>query len=82
MTVEFSISTLIPASPQEVYRAWVSSDGHTAMTGSSATVSAEVGEEFEAWDGYIHGGTLCSSHRSGLYKPGGQVSLVSTGRFA
>ncbi|GAG95593.1 unnamed protein product, partial [marine sediment metagenome] len=34
---------------------WLSSDEHSKMTGSPATVSANVGEEFEAWEGYIRG---------------------------
>lgn len=58
MAIEFIISALIPADPQEVYSAWLSSEGHSKMTGSPASVSAEVGGEFEAWDGYIHGRNL------------------------
>ena len=55
MAIEFVVSAIIPASPQEVYHAWLSSKGHSAMTGSAASVSDQVGGEFEAWDGYIHG---------------------------
>jgi activator of HSP90 ATPase len=55
MTVEFIVSAIIPATPQEVYHAWLSSDGHTAMTGSPAAISDQVGVDFQAWDGYIHG---------------------------
>ena len=55
MAIEFVVSAIIPASPQEVYQAWLSSKGHGAMTGSPAKVSDQVGGEFEAWDGYIHG---------------------------
>jgi uncharacterized protein YndB with AHSA1/START domain len=58
MALEFIISTLLPATPDEVYQAWLSSDGHSQMTGSPATVSAQVGGEFSAWDGYIHGKNL------------------------
>jgi len=58
MAIEFVVSALIPASPEEIYQAWLSSEGHTKMTGASASVSAEVGGEFEAWDGYIHGRNL------------------------
>jgi activator of HSP90 ATPase len=58
MTIEFEISALIPATPQEVYTAWLSSEGHSQMTGSSASVMAVVGGEFEAWDGYIRGSNL------------------------
>ncbi|HSB67002.1 MAG TPA: SRPBCC domain-containing protein [Anaerolineales bacterium] len=58
MSIEFVVSTVIPASPQEVYRAWLNSKGHSGMTGSPAKVSDKVGGEFEAWDGYIHGKNL------------------------
>jgi activator of HSP90 ATPase len=58
MAIEFVVSTLLPATPAEVYNAWLSSEGHAGMTGSPATVSAVVGGEFEAWDGYIHGKNL------------------------
>jgi uncharacterized protein YndB with AHSA1/START domain len=58
MAIEFVVSTLLPATPEEIYHAWLSSEGHSKMTGSAATVSAEVGGEFDAWDGYIHGKNL------------------------
>ncbi len=58
MSIEFVISTLLPATPQEVYNAWLSSKGHAAMTSSPASASAVVGDEFDAWDGYIHGKNL------------------------
>lgn len=58
MAIEFIISALIPATLQEVYAAWLSSEGHSQMTGSPASASAEVGGEFEAWDGYIRGRNL------------------------
>lgn len=58
MAIEFVVSTLLPATPEAVYNAWLSSEGHAGMTGSPASVSALVGGEFEAWDGYIHGKNL------------------------
>jgi activator of HSP90 ATPase len=58
MASEFTISTTIPASPKEIYAAWLSSKGHAAMTGSPARVSANVGGKFFAWDGYISGTNL------------------------
>ncbi len=54
----FELSDDIPATPQAVYDAWMSSTGHTAMTGSPAVVDPQVGGAFEAWDGYIVGRTL------------------------
>jgi len=58
MALEFTVSTILPAKPEEVYDSWLSSDGHSRMTGSPATVSAEIGGDFEAWDGYIQGRNL------------------------
>jgi activator of HSP90 ATPase len=53
-----TMSAVMPATPGEVYRAWMSSKGHSAMTESPATVSARKGGKFTAWDGYISGRTL------------------------
>jgi uncharacterized protein YndB with AHSA1/START domain len=58
MKTEFTISTILPASPEKVFRAWLSSDGHSAMTGSPANVEPRVDGTFTAWDGYITGKTL------------------------
>ena len=52
------ISAVIPATPKQVYQAWMSSKGHSAMTGSTAKVTARKGGAFTAWDGYISGKTL------------------------
>ncbi len=53
-----TVSAVIPAEPAAVYKAWMSSKGHTAMTGSAATVTPRAGCRFSAWDGYISGKTL------------------------
>ena len=58
MTYDFEVSDEIPASPDEIYAAWMSSEGHAAMTGGEAHIGPKVGDEFDAWDGYIHGKTL------------------------
>ncbi len=58
MALEFEISTDIPSKPDEVYKAWLDSKGHSKMTGSKAKVSNKVGGSFEAWDGYISGTNL------------------------
>ena len=55
MKIEFEVSDLIPATPDAIYSAWLSSDGHSEMTGSSASVSSVIGKSFEACDGYIQG---------------------------
>ena len=58
MSISFEVSTVLSAPPSEIYDAWLSSEGHTAMTGSPASASSKVGEAFEAWDGYITGENL------------------------
>ena len=58
MTIEFEVSDILPAAPIQVYNAWLDSDAHTRMTGGAAKASTEVGGDFEAWDGYIHGRNL------------------------
>ena len=54
----FKITETIPARAADVYAAWLSSQGHTDMTGSPAQVDGRVGGKFSAWDGYIMGTTL------------------------
>ena len=54
----FKLSAVIPAKPAEIYKAWLSTKGHTAMTGSPAKVDGKIGGKFTAWDGYIFGSTL------------------------
>ena len=58
MAIEFIVSAIFSASPEEIYNAWMSSECHSCMTGRPASVSAEVGGEFDPWDGYIHGKNL------------------------
>ena len=58
MSYSFEVSEVIQAPPQVVYDAWMSSAGHTAMTGSLATVDPRAGGRFEACDGYITGHTI------------------------
>ena len=58
MAKEFIVTALLPATPHEIYQAWLSSAGHSQMTGSTATISPDIGGEFSAWDGYIMGRNL------------------------
>jgi activator of HSP90 ATPase len=46
---------VIPASPKEVYEAYVDPKKHSEFTGSKATGKPVVGGKFTAWDGYIFG---------------------------
>ena len=47
--------TFVPATPDEVYDAFMDAKKHSAFTGSKATSDPKVGGEFTAWDGYISG---------------------------
>jgi uncharacterized protein YndB with AHSA1/START domain len=59
MAIEFTVSDVIPASPREIYDAWLSSEGHAKITGGQpAKASPEVGAAFKAWDDYIDGTNL------------------------
>lgn len=84
MVKTFTISEWFPASPEKIYLAWLDSKGHSDMTGSPARISSKVGEEFEAWDGYIFGKNLelepgkriLQSWRTTEFDPSEQDSLV------
>jgi activator of HSP90 ATPase len=54
----FELTVVLPATPEEIYAAWLSGKGHAALTGSPAQVDGKVGGKFKAWDGYISGRTL------------------------
>jgi uncharacterized protein YndB with AHSA1/START domain len=56
--MEFKVSALVPATPEEIFDAWLDSRAHGDMTGSLAKASPHPGAEFEAWDGYIRGRNL------------------------
>ena len=58
MGYDFEVSGTIPASPHDIYEAWMSGEGHSAMTGADAEVDPSVGGAHSAWDGYITGRTL------------------------
>jgi len=58
MSYDFALTCDLPAPPAKVYAAWLSSEGHSAMTGAEAEVSDVVGAPYTAWDGYIEGRNL------------------------
>jgi uncharacterized protein YndB with AHSA1/START domain len=53
-----SVSELIPAPPERIYAAWLSSDEHTAITGDKAVVEPFVGGKHSTFDGYAVGQTV------------------------
>jgi uncharacterized protein YndB with AHSA1/START domain len=58
MPYSFTLTATIPASPQDIYEAWLDSVGHSQMTGGAAQMSDRIGAEVSAWDGYISGRNL------------------------
>ena len=54
-TEELRVSSLIAASPNKIYGAWMDERQHSAFTGGRATVDPWVGGRVTAWDGYIEG---------------------------
>jgi activator of HSP90 ATPase len=57
MPFEFSVSDIIPATPQEIFDAWLDSHGHEQLTGGQpAQISANG--DFTVWNGYITGHNL------------------------
>lgn len=55
---DFELSITFPATAEEIFDAWLTSEGHSQMTGSPANVEAGIGGAFSAWNGYIWGRTL------------------------
>ncbi|MDO8754759.1 MAG: SRPBCC family protein [Anaerolineales bacterium] len=55
MKNEFTLTASFSARAEKIYKAWLSTQGHTLMTGSPAKVNGRVGGDFTAWDGYIWG---------------------------
>jgi hypothetical protein len=45
-------------SPEDLYRTYVDSEKHSAMTGAPAKISEKVGAKWSAFDGSIHGTNL------------------------
>jgi uncharacterized protein YndB with AHSA1/START domain len=58
MPYTFTLTTVMPVSPRDIYAAWLDSLGHSEMTGGEASMSDEVGAQVSAWDGYISGRNL------------------------
>jgi uncharacterized protein YndB with AHSA1/START domain len=72
---------VIPASPKEVYEAYVDAKKHSKFTGSKATGKAVVGGKFTAWTGTFLGKTLSLTmenvwFKSGLRRIGQKVMVL------
>jgi activator of HSP90 ATPase len=58
MSEQIEVSGILAAAPAKIYVAWLSSAGHSAMTGAPAETTYQAGGRFTAWDGYISGQNL------------------------
>jgi activator of HSP90 ATPase len=57
-TYDFEVSAIISARADVVFATWMSSTGHSRMTGGEALIDSRVGGSYSAWGGYITGTTL------------------------
>ena len=55
MPETFTLTHVVPTTPQRIFEAWLSSSEHSKMTGATANIAEDA---FTAWDGYISGKTL------------------------
>ena len=58
MKNEMTLSATFPVPPERLFRDWLDSAAHSAITGSPALIDPWVGGQFRTWDGYIYGKTL------------------------
>ena len=84
MKNHFTLTVTINAKAEDIYAAWLSTDGHSAITGSPAKVDGVVDGDFVAWDGYIQGMFLelesnrriLQAWRTGEFPPEVEDSIV------
>jgi activator of HSP90 ATPase len=55
MKNEFRMMAIFNTNAETSYKAWISTQGHSSMTGSPAKVDGNINGAFTAWDGYIWG---------------------------
>lgn len=55
MKNEFTLTATFHTSAEQIYKAWLSTQEHSLMTGSPAKIDGRAGGDFTAWDGYIWG---------------------------
>ena len=56
--MEFTLKTKLSATAKKIYDTWLSTEGHSKMTGGDAIITDRIGDSFTAWDGYITGTNL------------------------
>lgn len=58
MKEQLNLQEVFNCSAAELFQAWLSSEGHSAMTGGEAEIDDQVGTAYTTWDGYIFGKNL------------------------
>jgi activator of HSP90 ATPase len=58
MAQSFKISTTLPATAKQIYKAWLNAEEHAAFTGKAAEAEQRVGGRFTAFGNYIEGTNL------------------------
>lgn len=58
MTEAIRVSAVLPAGPERIYAAWLSSEEHAAFTGTATEINPTIGGAFVSGDGYMKGKTL------------------------
>ncbi len=58
MSKKIELKVRLDATPEEVYKAWLNSRMHGAMTGQTASITARRGASYKAWGDYITGKNL------------------------
>ncbi|MES0489388.1 MAG: SRPBCC domain-containing protein [Leptospirales bacterium] len=53
--IKFTVTTILSATPEQVYNSWLSTTGHSRMTGAESKANKKINGLFSAWDGYISG---------------------------
>ena len=84
MAEAIELVTELPASPSEIYAAFLDAELHAAMTGAGATSDPSLGGSFTAWDGYIEGrylelepgARLVAAWRTSDFEPGSGDSRI------
>lgn len=56
--MEFTLKTKFKATAKQVYKAWLSTQGHSKMTGEPAYISDKVGDVFSVLGGRIKGNNI------------------------
>lgn len=54
----FVISEFFKAKPDKIYNAWLDSNSHAQIIGSTAKINPRLSGRFEIWDGYITGNNI------------------------